>query len=352
MTALSDGIATQIATTGPISIAEFMALCLLHPTHGYYTTRLPLGRSGDFITAPEISQMFGELVGLCLVQAWLDQGAPSPVAVVELGPGRGTLMADLRRATARVPGFAAAAEVHLVEASPTLRAEQAGRVPDATWHDTVETLPHMPTLLVANEFFDALPVRQFIRDGAGWRERQVGLVDGVLAFGLSAPMPPETLPDRTRDTKDGDLVEVRPAAEPYAAAIGRRVADHGGAALIIDYGSWRSLGDTFQAIAAHKRVNPLANPGAADITAHVAFEEIARGAAPARSSGLTPQGAFLGRLGIAQRTDAIAKGLTGDALNNHLDAARRLTDPDQMGNLFQVLGLTPPGAPPLAGLDG
>ncbi len=352
MTPLAQRIASQIAATGPISIAEYMAICLLHPEHGYYTTRQPLGRDGDFITAPEISQMFGELIGLCLAQAWLDQGAPSPVAVVELGPGRATLMADLLRATAQVLGFAAAAEVHLVEASPTLRAEQAARLSDATWHDTVETLPQMPTLLVANEFFDALPVRQFLRNGAGWRERQVGLQDGALAFGLSAPMPPETLPDRIEDTQEGDLVETRPSAEPIAAAIGRRIADNGGAALLIDYGTWHSLGDTFQAVAGHEKVDPLAAPGAADLTAHVAFDEIARAAAPAVAVPLTPQGAFLSRLGLAQRTEALAKGLTGDALKTHLSAARRLTDPDQMGNLFQVLGLTPPGAPPLAGLDG
>ena len=352
MTPLARRIAAQIAATGPISIAEYMALCLLHPEHGYYTTRQPLGRGGDFITAPEISQMFGELIGLCLAQAWLDQGATSQVAVVELGPGRGTLMADLLRATAKVPGFAAAAEVHLVEASPSLRTEQASRIPDATWHDTVETLPIMPTLLVANEFFDALPVRQFLRDGAGWRERQVGLKDGALAFGLSAPMPPETLPDRLTDTRDGDLIETRPAAEPIASVIGERIAAHGGAGLIIDYGTWRALGDTFQAVAGHDKVDALEAPGAADLTAHVAFEEIARAAAPARASALTSQGAFLARLGLAQRAEALARNLSGAALETHLSAARRLTEPDQMGNLFQVLGLTPPGAPPLAGLDG
>ena len=351
MTPLAERIAAQIRATGPISIADYMALCLLHPEHGYYTTRHPLGRAGDFITAPEISQMFGELVGLCLAQAWLDQGAPAPVALVELGPGRGTLMADVLRATRTVPGFASAVQVHLVEASPTLRAEQAKQVPQATWHESIDTLPDLPTLLIANEFFDALPIRQFIRDGAGWRERQIGLRDGALTFGLSAPMPPETLTEHLSTTKDGDIIETRPGAEPIIAALGQTIADRGGAGVIIDYGSASPLGDSFQAVQTHQKVPPLDNPGLADLTAHVDFSALARQAAPAKASGLTPQGAFLTRLGIGQRAETLGRALTGAALKSHQSALHRLTAPDQMGNLFQVLGLTPPGAPPLAGLN-
>jgi len=347
MTALRDLIGARIAANGPITLADYMAEALLHPTLGYYTTRTPFGTAGDFITAPDISQMFGELIGLSLAQAWLDQGSPTPFVLAELGPGRGTLMADILRATAKVAGFAQAAEVHLIEASPTLRAEQASRV-CATWHDTVTTLPDLPLFLVANEFFDALPIRQFHRDAAGWRELQIG---ADVTAGLSAPAPVALLDHRLEDTKAGDIVETCPALSAITAQIAQRIADHGGAAIIIDYGDWRSLGDTLQAMQNHAPVDPFANPGLADLTAHVDFEAIANAAAPAKYTRLTQQGVFLERLGITARAQGLADKLSGAALDAHIAAHRRLTHPAEMGSLFKVLGLYPDGAPPPAGLD-
>jgi SAM-dependent MidA family methyltransferase len=347
MTPLGDLLKARIAATGPIPVADYMAECLLHPKHGYYATRDPLGAAGDFTTAPEISQMFGECLGLCLAQAWLDQGAPGRFALAELGPGRGTLMADVLRAGRVVPGFVAAAEVHLVEASPVLRARQAETLGHAapSWHDRIDTLPEAPLYLLANEFFDALPIRQFVRDGAGWRERQVGLAAGALAFGLSAPAPLAALAHRLADTGDGEVVEHCPALPPIAAEIGRRIAAHGGAALIVDYGGWRSRGDTLQAVRAHKYDDVLAHPGAADLTAHVDFEAIARASAPAAVTPMVPQGRLLERLGIGQRAEVLAAALTGTALASHRAALRRLTLPEEMGRVFQSLAIHPGHAP-------
>ncbi len=351
MTPLGQLIAARIAATGPISLADYMSDCLLHPQHGYYATRDPFGAQGDFVTAPEISQMFGELIGLALAQSWLDQGAPAQIVLAELGPGRGTLMADILRATAGVPGFAAAARVHLVEASPRLREVQARIVPTAIWHRTTATLPDAPLYLIGNEFFDALPIRQFVRDGAGWRERMIGLAGGELVWGLTAATALGQLGHRLTDTKDGDLVEFCPALPPIVADIGRRIGQFGGAALIIDYGDWRSQGDTLQAVQGHARADPLAAPGLADLTAHVDFEAIAMACAPARHTRLTPQGVFLGRLGITARAEKLAAGLTGPGLDTHLAAHRRLTHAGEMGHLFKVMGLLPDQAPRLPGLE-
>ncbi|NSY38265.1 class I SAM-dependent methyltransferase [Leisingera sp. ANG59] len=345
----------RIRTDGPMSVADYMADCLLHPQFGYYTTRDPLGAKGDFTTAPEISQMFGELLGLSLAQAWLDQGSPAPFALAELGPGRGTLMADLLRATRGVPGFHAAMRIHLVEASPTLRAAQAkaldGYAPQ--WLDTVDALPAQPLFLVANEFFDALPIRQFIRAGDGWSEKRIGLQGGALSFGLSPAAPQPALDHRLADTRDGDVVEICEAAAPVTQSIAARIAAHGGAALIVDYGDWRALGDTLQALRAHEPADPLQTPGEADLTAHVDFEALAMAAktADCAFTRLTPQGVFLERLGITDRARALAAPLQGAALDSLIAAHRRLTHPDEMGNLFKVLGLCPPQAAPLPGLN-
>ncbi|MEL7092684.1 MAG: SAM-dependent methyltransferase, partial [Pseudomonadota bacterium] len=318
----------------------------------YYTTQEAIGARGDFVTAPEISQMFGELIGLALAQSWLDQGAPVPFVLAELGPGRGTLMADILRAASQVPRFDAAVTVALVEASPRLREMQRETLAgyDVAWCDTVEDLPAGPLWLVANEFFDALPVRQFVRDGEAWRERCVGLTDGALSFGLAPPGPQPALDHRKDDTKDGDMVELCAAAAQILSWIGRRIERHGGAALIIDYGDWRSLGDTLQAVESHERTDPLATPGRADLTAHVDFEALALAAHPARYARLAPQGVFLERLGITARAQALAQRLSGDALESHIAAHRRLTHPDEMGNLFKVLGIYPSAAAPPPGL--
>ncbi|KJZ19756.1 class I SAM-dependent methyltransferase [Loktanella sp. S4079] len=351
MNPLATELRQRIDRSGPLSISEFMAECLLHPKYGYYATRDPLGASGDFVTAPEISQMFGELIGLSLAQSWLDQGAPSPITLAELGPGRGTLMADILRATRAVPGFHAALGVHFIEASPVLRAAQKQAVPDAKWHDDISTLPDQPLWLIANEFFDALPIRQFIRDGDGWREKVVGVKDTHLTFGQSAAAPLAALEHRIKDTRDRDLVEYCPALPGIIGHIGKTIHAHGGAALIIDYGDWQSLGDTLQAIAAHEKVDPLNDPGNADLTAHVDFAEIARHATPAKFSRLTPQGVFLERLGITQRAQKLAQKLQGPALDRHIQAHRRLTHPTQMGDLFKVISIYPANATPPPGLE-
>ncbi|WP_136441743.1 class I SAM-dependent methyltransferase [Pacificoceanicola onchidii] len=353
MNALADSLKRQIATTGPLSLAEYMTACLLHPEHGYYTTRDPLGAKGDFTTAPEISQMFGELLGLCLAQSWLDHGAPERFVLAELGPGRGTLMADALRATRAVPGFHAAAELYLVEASPSLRVLQAERLAEhaPAWCGSVDDLPDGPLFLIANEFFDALPIRQFSREGTGWRECVVGLSGGKLARGLTDAVPQDGLEHRLEDTADGDVIETCAPAQRVAESVGARIAAQGGTALLIDYGDWRSRGDTFQALENHAPSDPFANPGQADLTAHVDFEAIAKAAAPASHSAMTHQGVFLERLGITPRAQALAQKLEGDALQSHIAAHRRLTHPSEMGSLFKVLALYPQGAAPPPGLD-
>lgn len=394
---LVDILTRRIRADGPISVADYMAECLLHPLHGYYATRDPFGQAGDFTTAPEISQMFGEVIGLALAQSWLDQGAPAPFTLAEPGPGRGTLMADILRATARVPGFHAAARPHLIEASATLCDIQAQTLAPFTakcaapvWHDTVDTLPDdQPLFLIANEFFDALPIRQFIRaDQGGWHERVIGLSTPdtasvpALSFGLTPPAPRPDLTHRLQDTRPGDLVELCPALPGIVAAIAARISRHGGAALIIDYGDNVSLGDTLQALRNHAPDDPLAHPGWADLTAHVDFDAIRRAAtaAPAPNSAakrpppaagesskpaaaptppaggahfeprilvtpLTPQGVLLERLGITARARALAQNLSGAALDSHIRAHRRLTHPEEMGNLFKAVALTPRAAP-------
>lgn len=357
---LRDHLIRRIATSGPITLADYMGDCLMHPDWGYYTTRDPFGAGGDFTTAPEISQMFGEMVGTCLAQAWVDQGSPARIVLAELGPGRGTLMADILRTLQAVPQMLAAAEVHLVEASPVLRARQAetlnGFAPQ--WHASIDTLPEWPLYLVANEFFDALPIRQFIRQGDGWAECQIGVSDGApndkgLCFGLAPPTPLAQLAHRLQDTKNGDVVEMCPALQGIAAAIGASVATRGGVALAIDYGGWQSLGDTFQALQDHAPVDPLADPGQADLTAHVDFEALAQGLASggAAVTAMTAQGMFLERLGMAARAQALAVNTTGAALQSHIAAYRRLTHPQEMGNLFRVIACHPVGTPVPPGLD-
>ncbi len=343
----------RIAATGPMTLGDYMAECLLHPRYGYYTTRDPLGAAGDFTTAPEISQMFGELIGLALAQSWLDQGAPAPFTLAELGPGRGTLMADILRTTARVPGFHDAARLTLIEASPTLRGEQARRLPTATWVDTVAHLSaEQPLFLVANEFFDALPIRQFHRaQGEEWREVVIGAEGGTLKPGLAPPALQPALMHRLLSTSEGDIVEHSAPALPLVAEIAGIIARNGGAALLIDYGAGPSLGDTFQALENHHFADPFAAPGEADLTAHVDFTELARAArAQVTVSDPTLQGVFLERLGITERAQALAACLTGPALASHIAAHRRLTHPEEMGSLFKVLGLWPQSAEPLPGL--
>ncbi len=348
---LTELLLKRIALEGPISIADYMTDALLHPKLGYYATRDPFGQTGDFITAPEISQMFGELIGLSLAQCWQDQGAPKTFTLAELGPGRGTLMKDALRAASNVPGFKP--DVVFLEASATLRDVQRDTLSDVqiTWVNAITDLPAQPLFLIANEFLDALPIRQFQRAGPGWQEIRIGAEDDRLCFGLGQQQKQPSLQDRLEDTKDGDIVEHCASAIQVTQQISAHIAQHGGAALLIDYGDWRSLGDTLQALKDHKSVHPLTDPGDADLTAHVDFEAIANAVSPAKHTKLTPQGVFLERLGITHRAQALAKHLTGDALTAHINAHRRLTHPSEMGNLFKVIGIYPDSHMPPPGLD-
>ena len=356
VSALARKIAQRIRLQGPISIAAFMADALGHPEHGYYMKADPLGREGDFITAPEISQMFGELVGLWCAEVWRLMGGPDPFHLVELGPGRGTLMADALRAAKVLPGFCEAARIHLVETSPALRARQKALLGSwpVSWRGGFAEVPDGPLILVANEFFDALPIHQFERTPDGWRERLVALDGERFVLALSRhPTPAELLiPETTRRTAPpGAVAEVSPAAVSTMRAVAERVERDGGAALVIDYGhAEHRTGATLQAVRRHQRHNVLADPGDADLTAHVDFAALAEAARPhAAVHGPVAQGAFLRALGIEMRARRLSKGATG-AQRNAIDAAlRRLIGPDEMGTLFRVLAVcghglaTPPG---------
>jgi SAM-dependent MidA family methyltransferase len=325
-----------------------MAHCLTDPEHGYYATRDPFGAAGDFITAPEVSQMFGEIVGAWLIEMWERCGAPSPVRLVELGPGRGTLMADVLRVAARVPTFIRAASIHLVETSPVLRQRQAETLQTAgvepTWHAAIAEVPAGPLLLVANEFFDALPVRQFVRLDV-WRERAVGVdARGRLGFGIG-PGVLESGPD----ARQGSILEIRPAAEALVAEISQRIVAHGSAALIIDYGHDETApGETLQAMQGHAFCDPLAEPGEADITAHVDFGALAAEArrAGAAAHGPMSQGEFLTALGLVERAGRLGANADGSVREALRAAVDRLAGADEMGALFKVLALTRPGLVP------
>lgn len=347
MTDLKSDLISRILATGPIPVSEYMAECLMHPKYGYYQHQQVFGGAGDFVTAPEISQMFGEMIGLSLAQSWINQGSPTDAILLELGPGRGTLMADILRATKQVGGFDQL-DVHFVETSANLRGQQKGAVPKAIHHDTVFNIPDRPILLVANEFFDALPIRQFQRAEDGWSEIVVGVDGQSLRFGTVPQGAVAHLEHRMEDTSTSDIVETCDPARQIVDHLTTHISTYGGCGLIIDYGDWRSLGDTMQAITDHKSVHPLSSPGLSDLTAHVDFESLFN-AARCTTSRITPQGVFLERLGITTRAQALAAGLSGQKLENHIAAHRRLTHPDEMGTLFKVMGLAqtqahlPPG---------
>lgn len=349
MTPIEALLRRQIEATGPVTLAEYMALCLSHPDHGYYITQDPFGKAGDFVTAPEISQMFGELLGLALAQAWVEQGSPGAFVLAELGPGSGTLMSDSLRAASRAPGFAEAAQLWLVETSPALRAEQAKRLPQPNWADTVDDLPEGPLFLVANEFFDALPIRQYHLQNDRWRETVVGVEDDTLTLGL------KTLPEAVEEAPEGAIRERCPSGEAFAGAVARRIADHGGAAIIVDYGYEQPIpegADTFQAVRDHAYVDPLSHPGTADLTAHVHFGALADAASGmgAATSQLITQGDLLNRLGIGARAAGLARAAP-DQLDTIEAALKRLTHADEMGSLFKALAIYPVGAPPPPGFE-
>jgi NADH dehydrogenase [ubiquinone] 1 alpha subcomplex assembly factor 7 len=358
VTPLQRKVEDRIRRSGPLAVADYMALTLSDPDHGYYTTRDPLGATGDFVTAPEISQMFGEMIGLWCAVAWQQSGAPRTIRLVELGPGRGTLMADALRAAATLPPFRDAIELHLVETSPVLRARQHETLGDAVagWHETLDDVPAGPMLAIANEFFDALPIRQYQRTGEGWRERLVGLgEDGRLCFTL-APMPaaPDTLPRAASVAANGQIVERCPQAEAILRTLARRLARDGGAALIVDYGPAESgPGETLQAVRGHAFHDPLEAPGTADLTAHVDFATLAACARDegAATFGPIPQGAFLRRIGIARRLSRLLAGADENAADSLRRGYDRLIDGDGMGTLFKVLGVAAPGVGIPAGFE-
>ena len=347
MTPLAEKLVAQIRANGPITVADFMAACLADPQHGYYMRGEPFGRAGDFITAPEISQIFGELIGLWAIAVWEMLGSPDPFVLAELGPGRGTLMADMLRTGGVKPAFLRAASVHLVEMSPRLReVQKAALAPTGQavhWHARIDDIPHAPTVFIANEFFDAMPVRQFQWQDGGWAERVIGLNDdGEFTFGLS----PVSQRPAEVSLPDGAVVEASPTGKAVMTLIGERIARDRGAALIIDYGSDQpGIGDTLQAVRAHKYESPFAMPGEADVTCHVDFSALARTAGEA---GIEPrpvigQGEFLVRLGLVERANVLGRDKDAKTRDQIASAIERLAGPKAMGKLFKVLAVASPG---------
>jgi NADH dehydrogenase [ubiquinone] 1 alpha subcomplex assembly factor 7 len=358
MTPLEAELRRLIAHDGPMPVARYMGLCLGHPAHGYYVTRDPLGRAGDFTTAPEISQMFGELIGLWAAAVWQAMGQPASVKLVELGPGRGTLMADALRAANVMPAFRAALAVHLVETSPALVARQRTALDgvDVAWHRDFTAVPEGPSIVLANEFFDALPVHQAVKAADGWHARMVGLgADDALAFTLAPdPLPPfgAFLSGGPGDVPVGAIYEWR--AEFKVQELARRLVQHGGAALIVDYGHTASaFGDTLQAVRAHGFADPLADPGEVDLTAHVDFGALRRVAelAGARVHGPVPQGEFLRRLSIEKRAAQLRARATARQAADINVALGRLTGDTQMGDLFKAIAFGDPKLGALPGFD-
>ena len=356
MNALAEKLAQQIRAAGPIGVADFMAACLHDPEHGYYATRPRLGGAGaDFLTAPEASQMFGELIGLWCAHEWEKLGKPE-FNLIELGPGRGVLMQDALRATARIDGFHKAARIVLVELSAPLRAEQRARVAEAAWIDRLELAPPGASLILANEFLDCLPIRQFARTRDGWREKLVGInADGALSFGLSPPLLfPPTVSRCALDTSPvngGGVLEYAPALAGFVATLAARLHAAPGRALIADYGYGRPEGaDTLQALSGHAKCDPLAAPGEADLTAHVDFAALAQLAAEAGLAvhGPVPQADFLRALGLDRRAEALMRA-NPERAERIAREHRRLTHAEEMGVLFKMLCLSSPNLPPPAG---
>jgi len=353
-------IRRRIAAAGPMPVAQYMTLCLTHPEHGYYVTRDPFGAKGDFVTAPEISQMFGELIGLWAAATWKLMGAPENVRLVELGPGRGTMMLDALRAVQIVPDFRKAIVLHLVEISPTLEQRQrqalGGIDVPAEWHQSLEQVPDGPVIIIGNEFVDALPVHQAVMCVDGWHERVVKIADnGSLQFGHARdpiPLFEQMLPPKLRNAPIGAIFEWR--ADRIALEIGRRVVHSHGAALLVDYGHVESaVGDTFQAVRRQAFTNPLRAPGAVDLTAHVDFQALANAAESlgARVHGPIEQAQFLRRLGIETRAEALRKGSPMSVNADINNALIRLTSEETtgMGRLFKAIAF---GDPKLGELPG
>ena len=347
-TKLAERLARRIAAAGPITVAQFMTACLHDPEFGYYAMRPALGAEGDFITAPLVSQMFGELIGLWAVQTWMDMGRPASFRLVEMGPGDGTLMSDALRAARLAPDFLTAADLWLVETSAPLRDRQrhalAAYAP--RWAASLDDIPEgAPLILIANELLDCLPARQFVRTAKGWAERVVGLSDdGALAFGLTGAVE-AMIPEALRSAEIGAVVEVSAAQEGLGGAIGDRIARGGGVALFIDYGrSEPAPGDTLQALLRHQKVDVLATAGEADLTVHADFPAFAAAARAggAQTTRIVTQAAFLQALGIDARADTLARARP-DQAEIIARQRHRLMARDQMGELFKVVEIHAPG---------
>lgn len=360
---LKSRIVALIEAQGPMSVAQFMTLALLDPAEGYYATRDPFGAGGDFITAPEVSQMFGEMVGLWLVQAWADQGCPKNPRLVELGPGRGTLMADILRTAAVAPEFLVDLDVVMIEASPVLQQMQADKLrglnngnlgADVSWQPQFDdSLGDRPLFLVANEFFDALPVRQYVKTPRGWCERMVTALDGELAFALApVPVPRPSIPPDREAAPDGGVYENSPAGTALAEHIAAIIAARGGAALMIDYGydAVTGFAETLQAVGGHRFVDTLDQPGEDDLSAHVDFAALAaagkRGGAGVR--GPVTQGMFLATIGLVERAEQLMK-TNPESAQSLIAATERLIGNEQMGRLFKALAFVPPSVSDVAG---
>lgn len=353
-TKLEHHLRSLIRTTGPISVADYFHLCLADPQYGYYKTHDPFGVDGDFITAPEISQLFGEMIGIFLVHAWQSHGAPDNPHLVEIGPGRGTMMTDILRVIQKLaPSLYAQLQVHLVESSERLQKVQSQSVVEhkfkTTWHDSLETVPEGFTLAVANELFDAIPMRQFVATGQGFRERMVALdeQDNLTFAAGVATLDPVSLPAGYDTARTGSIFELAPARDAIMQQLSERIRSFGGTALIIDYGHMAtSLGDTLQAVYQHQFDPPLAHPGDADLTSHVDFEALARRARATglHINGILPQGDFLVMLGLLER--AAALGRNKDAViqeSIRMDVARLAGSGEgKMGELFKVLAVSHP----------
>ena len=361
MTPLEKEIRRRIAFDGPMSLAEFMTLCLTHPQHGYYTTGHPVGgrasaqrQSGDFITAPEVSQMFGELIGVWCMEVWQALGEPQSFSLVEIGPGRGTLMQDLLRVSGALPAFRNAAQVHLIEVSATLSEQQSLALSSAAnikWIRDVDDLPDQPAIIVANELLDALPLRQWCKHGDDWLERAVGVIDDKLEYVLRPnKLASPDLPSAHKEQVEGTLFETAPAREAFVARTADLLRKNNGAALFIDYGHLKTgYGDTFQAVRDHAVANPLEGLGQTDLTSHVDFEPLC---AVAKNAGCVvpkpvTQGQFLLSLGLLERAGTLGSGKSSSVQESLRQAVERLAGPQGMGELFKVMAF---GAP--ANLSG
>ncbi len=340
---LIDRIKRQIETDGPIGIAEYMSICLSDARAGYYTTATPFGRDGDFITAPEISQMFGELIGIWCVSMWRNMGEPAKFNLVEMGPGRGTLMADLLRASAIDTGFLKAVQVYLVEISAPLREQQATALSkfdvQIDWLDDVQEVAPVPTMFIGNEFLDALPFRQYIKSGSRWGERVVCVENDQLAYSIGPGLLDSSLlPAGHTDQPDGTIFEISHVREAVMEFIAQHLDAHNGSALLIDYGHIeRGFGDTFQAVAKHKFADPLKSPGKVDLTSHVDFSVFRKCFSKQSKFKLATHAEFLLGLGLLERAGSLGRGKSTEEQYELEQAVQRLAGSDAMGELFKVL---------------